>query len=163
MTKKDKLILLGVISSAHGIKGEVIIKSFTEVESDIARLSLMDENNDPITIKVIRKHPKSGLVCKISGCNDRNQAEAILKKKIYCLREDLPEIDNEDEFYFEDLHGLEVIDAEDKIIGKVTNVANYGAGDIIEITFTEGDKSEFFPFTKELFPEVTKKYVRFCH
>ena len=69
----------------------------------------------------------------------------------------MPEIE-EEEFYFADLIGLPVVNMKQEVIGKVGGVHNFGAGDIIEISAPE-KKSELYPFTKELFPEITAEHV----
>lgn len=160
MTTDNKLILLGVISAAHGIKGDVLIKPYTEKPENLAKLPVTDANGNILAIKIIRNNKKNDLICRVAGCTDRNQAEALKGTKLYCGREDLPE-PTEEEFYIEDLRGLDVLDEHKKTIGKISDVVNYGAGDIIEIKFEDGS-AEMFPFTKELFPIVEKDHVVFA-
>jgi 16S rRNA processing protein RimM len=160
MTTDNKLILLGVISAAHGIRGDVLIKPYTEKPENLATLPVTDSNGNALVIKIIRNNKKNELICRIQNCTDRNHAEALKGTKLYCQREDLPEIE-EEEFYIEDLRGLNVLDESEKIIGTISDVVNYGAGDIIEIKFEDGS-SEMFPFTKELFPHIKKDYVVFA-
>ena len=156
MSKDEKLILVGVISTAHGIKGDLLIKSYTEIASNLAKLPLIDENKDPVKLKLIRTN-KNGIICRLSDCNDRNKAETLKGIKLYCLRKDFP-TQIEEEFYIEDLRGLKIMDESDEFVGTVIEVANYGAGDIIEVKFND-DNCEMFPFTKELFPKITKDYM----
>ncbi|MDC0864394.1 ribosome maturation factor RimM [Rickettsiaceae bacterium] len=158
MTKEDKLILLGVISSAHGIKGNIVIKSFTDPKDNILKLPIIDDNRHRLKIKFLNSNAKDELICRLENCNDRNQAELLKGKMLYCLRQDLP-VTEKEEFYFEDLINLPVLDTSNKEIGKVINVANYGAGDIIEIEFDDHRKQKMFPLTKKLFPHITEKYV----
>lgn len=161
MTIDDKkLILIGVISSAHGIKGDILIKPYTEKPENLANLPIVDKNGESLSIKIIRINQKNELICKIQNCNDRNYAETLKGTKLYCSRDDLP-TPPEEEFYVEDLRGLEVLDESGKAIGTILEVANYGAGDIIEIKFND-DTSEMFPFSKELFPTITKTHVVFA-
>lgn len=162
MTKKEnKLILLGVISSAYSIKGEVIIKSFTNPINNIVKLPVIDKNYNKYKLKLIRTRSNGHLICDVEGYISRSEAEKICKTELYCFREDLSEIKNEDEFYIEDLIGLQVISHEKLGIGKIVNVVNYGAGDILEIKFTCKEATELFPFIKSIFPEITKDYILF--
>ena len=108
MTKDHKLILVGVISSAHGIKGDIIVESYTDPIDNIANLKLFDDKNVIFPIKKIRATPKGSIICRHSNCHDRNQAEALIGTKLYCTRESLPKTDKE-EFYFEDLKNLQVL------------------------------------------------------
>lgn len=160
ISNKEDLILVGVVSSAHGIKGNVMIKSFTSPISNIKNLDLLDQNLKIINLKVLRENAKGYLICKIEGSCDRNHAESLKDTKLFCLKEKLPSL-SEDEFYFEDLKNLIVKNTEGKNIGIISGVFNYGAGDIIAIKFDSTQKEEMIPFTKELFPEITKNYVVF--
>lgn len=158
MPEEDKLILVGVISAAHGIKGDVIVKSYTKPIDNIFQLEIVNNNHTPIYLKMNKINSKGGIICKLAGCNDRNQAEALKGLKLFSNRKILPNTTTE-EFYFEDLKNLKVIDKSGKQLGTVLGVFNFGAGDIIEIQFTKNKKEEMFPFTKEFFPEVTKEYI----
>lgn len=157
MTKDLKLILVGVISSAHGIKGDIIVKSYTNPIENILDLKLFDDKNVNLPIKKVRITPK-GLICRYNHCQDRNQAETLIGTKLYCLRDDLPKT-SEEEFYFEDLKNLSVLTPSGKKIGAISEVFNFGAGDLIEVEFSNGSGAEIYPFTKEFFPEVTKNHV----
>lgn len=158
MTKDPKLILVGVISSAHGIKGNIIVKSYTDPIDNILKLKLLDDKNVNFPIKKIRTTPKGSIICKHDNCLDRNQAESLIGTKLYCMRNDLPRTDI-DEFYFEDLKNLQVMNLSGKKIGIILEIFNFGAGDLVEIKFSNGSGTEFYPFTKEFFPEITKDYV----
>lgn len=157
MTKDSKLILVGVISSAHGIKGNIIIKSYTDPVENILDLKLFNDKNVNFPIKKIRSTPK-GIICRYTQCQDRNQAETLIGTKLYCLRDDLPKT-NEEEFYFEDLKNLLVLAPSGKKIGVISEVFNFGAGDLIEVEFSNGSGTEIYPFTKEFFPEITKEHI----
>ena len=158
MTKDHELILLGVISSAYGIKGDIIVKSYTDPVDNIANLKLFDNKNIIFPIKKIRVTPKGSIICRHSNCHNRNQAESIIGVKLYCMREDLPKTDKE-EFYFEDLKNLQVLNLKRKKVGIISGIFNFGAGDLIEIKFSNESVTEIYPFTKEFFLEVTKDYV----
>lgn len=158
-TQDDKLILVGVISAAHGIKGQVIIRSFTAPQSNIEKLPIINEQGESLKIKIVKVKPSGMLICNIGNCSSRTEAERLVRSSIFCLRSNLPKISTEDEFYIEDLKGLKVLDNMGAHIGNITNIANYGAGDIIEIEFINDKKIEMFPFTKELFPTIAKDHV----
>ncbi|GAB4166103.1 MAG: ribosome maturation factor RimM [Rickettsiaceae bacterium] len=160
MEQESKLILVGVISAAHGIKGEVLIKSYTTPKENILSLSIINSQQEPVKLKKIRTKGNESFVCKIDLCTDRNKAESLKGTQLFCLRSSLPEL-LEEEYYFNDLKGLEVLDEHNNKVGVVTNVANFGAGDILEIKFNN-DKEEMLPFTKEVFPKITKDYIVLC-
>ncbi len=157
MKEDDRLILVGVISAAHGIKGDVLVKSFTDPKENILAVNILDATHAPIKLKKIRANTNGTLVCKFAGSNDRNAAEALSGTKLFCLRDNLPKI-QEDEYYISDLKDMVVVNENGEDIGVIIDVANFGAGDIIEIRF-KNNTEEMFPFTKELFPEIGKDYV----
>lgn len=165
MTKK---ILIGKIISVFGIRGEVKIISYLSDPLKIEKYSLCDAAGNLLKIKISNKNKaavgvnSSGdeiLIVKIDGISDRTAAEKLRGTEIFADRADFDQTKN-DEFYYVDLIGLDVIDLESKKIGKVLNVLDHGAGGIIEIEFDEADpknnreKIENFPFKNQIFPEV---------
>jgi len=87
---------------------------------------------------------------------DRNAIEKFVNQKVYLERNKL-EPTQENEFYFHELEGLDVLNSTEEIVGKVSSVVNFGAGDLLEINFIKSQKNEFFRFTKENFPSVNIK------
>lgn len=154
---EDNLILVGVISSAYHLKGLVKITSFTSDPKDICKHLCFDKKGKEYKLKFI-KSDKKKIVARIEGITDRTMAEEILKTKLYIPRSSLPELEST-EYYISDMIGMNVLDEQNNEIGKVKAFHNFGAGDIIEIAFAD-KKSEMHPFTKELFPEITKEFVR---
>ncbi len=157
MKEEDGLILVGVISAAHGIKGDVLVKSFTDPKENILSINILDKTHVPIKLKKVRVNSNGTLVCRFIGSNDRNAAEALSGTKLFCLRDHLP-VTQQDEYYISDLKKLSVVNENGEKIGIIIDVANFGAGDIIEIRFNN-DLEEMFPFTKEFFPEIGKDYI----
>lgn len=151
------LILTGIVIGAHGLQGHVIVKSFTEPTVNFTKLALINELQENIKIKFIRQNPNGNLICKFSDTNDRTQAEYLKGYKFFCMSSALPPAD-EDEFYIEQLKDLEVLDQNHQFLGKIINMFNFGAGDMLEVDFSEGE-SELFPFTKEFFPVITKEHI----
>lgn len=153
MSDKDRLICLGVVSGAHGIRGHVTIRSFTAIPRDIANLQILDPDGNAIKLKYFRD-AKKDVVCLINNVRDRNEAEKLKGLKLYAKRSSLPETELY-EYYIEDLVNMKVIDTNGNTIGKILEVHNFGAGDIIEVKFTDKDrKSEMYPFTSDIFPEI---------
>ncbi|CEO17841.1 Ribosome maturation factor RimM [Rickettsia monacensis] len=157
MNSLENLILVGVIKLCHGIKGHVILKSFTDPATKILERNLVNESGENIHIKLISQNAKGELICTFNDIATRNEAENLKGYKIFCLRASLPELE-EDEFYIADLNHLPILDQNHKEIGKIKNILNFGAGDIIEIEFSD-QTTELLPFNKEFFPVITKDYV----
>lgn len=179
MSLNGNLILIGVISAAYGIKGEFIVKSFSRDPASIDKLKLLDKNGSPIKINFVRVNNKGGVICSSPDIATRNAAESLTRTQLYCKREELPILE-EDEFYHNDLIGMEVRSLESESIdidkdetkaksaenqeaqrvGVIKAVFDFGAGDVIEISFDDG-KDLMFPFNKNHFPEIHKNYVLF--
>ncbi|WP_341793811.1 ribosome maturation factor RimM [Rickettsia endosymbiont of Ceutorhynchus obstrictus] len=157
MTLSQNLILVGVITSSHGVQGNVIIKSFTYPAANIAEMKLVNKSGEDINIKLINQNSQGNLICKFNKISNREEAASLKGYKLFCLREVLPELE-EDEFYITDLNNLPVFDQSMKPLGKIKNIFNFGAGDLIEIEFLD-KKIELLPFTKIFFPIITKDYV----
>ncbi len=155
---KEDLIFVGVVSSVHGVQGNVYVKSFTTPNTNIIKMNLVDELGKKIILKLISQNSKGDIICRFNEINSRTLAEGLKGCKLFCHRRDFPSL-SEDEFYIEDLRGLLVLDSNLVAIGKITNVFNFKAGDIIEIEFISNKKVELFPFNKQFFPVVTKEHA----
>ncbi|MDH4983445.1 ribosome maturation factor RimM [Hyphomicrobium sp. D-2] len=155
MTEQAPRVLLGRIVAAHGIRGEVVVETFTANPEDIAAYGPLQSADGARTfeLKVVRRSPKGGVVARVAGVADRNGAEALRKTELYALRSDLPEAEA-GEYYHTDLIGLRVEDASGAALGKVVSVQNYGAGDLLEIRLDGVAITELVPFTDTFVPTV---------
>lgn len=147
-------ILLGHIASAHGIRGEVLVRSYAATpENIVAYGPLSDETGARrFELSVVGVTSK-GIVARIAGVCDRNSAEALAGQRLYVARERLPTA-GEQEFYYSDLVGLRVSSENGAVLGEVIAVHNFGAGDIVEIRRRDGRTTEMIPFTRMFVPEV---------
>ena len=156
MTNKseDRLILLGQITGAHGIRGDVILRTFTADPADIAAYGPLTDASGarPLALSVVRVSDK-GVVARVKGVADRNAAEALKGRELFVARSKLPKAD-EAEYYHADLIGLKAVTPEGVEIGRVIAVQNFGAGDLLEIKMSGGKDAEFIPFTDACVPDV---------
>ena len=147
--------MVGRIGAAHGIKGEVRVKSFTDAPLDLAAYSPL-EAADGRRFTVLSVRPAGAspdmLVVRFEGVGDRNAAEALNGLDLTVPRERLPEPE-EDEFYHADLIGLAAVTPDGSPLGTVVAVPNYGAGDLLEIAVAKGP-SLLVPFTRAAVPEI---------
>ncbi len=145
-------MLLGAITGARGLKGEVILKSFTQSPEAIANYGPLQSEDGAVKVVINRLSPvKGGFAAKLKGVNDRNGAEALKGIGLYVDRDQLGAVE-EDEFFHADLIGLDVVRGDDGVIGKVTAVQNFGASDLLEIALTAAKGTVLLPFTKEAVP-----------
>jgi 16S rRNA processing protein RimM len=152
----EKRILLGEITGAHGIRGDVLVRAYTGDPETIANYgALTDEKGAaPLTLKVLRLTPKGAVVARVKGVTNRNAAEALKGRKLFIARAAMPEPENEDDFYYSDLIGLTAVDVDGNAMGELVAVHNYGAGDLLEIRLVATKKTELIPFTKTVVPKI---------
>jgi 16S rRNA processing protein RimM len=147
-------VLLGRIAGAHGIRGEVLIRSFTSAPEDIGAYGALstEDGSRAFEIASARATPK-GVVARLQGIVDRNAAEALKGTDLYVARDRLPPPSN-DEFYYADLIGMTAVGPDGATLGEIVAVQNFGAGDLLEIRPAGGGRTELLPFTDDVVPEV---------
>lgn len=148
-TPSDKRICLGVIATAHGVKGLVKILPYGE---DPYLIELVEEFD--ITLK--NPHGKYFLA-EIAGIDSREAVDAIKGTELFIDRDQLPEPD-EGEYYIEDLVGMKAVNQAGKDAGVIIAVHNFGAGDLLEIKPPTGE-AYLVPFTDDHVPEMGDDYV----
>lgn len=147
-------VCLGQIGAAHGLGGEVRLRSFTSDPQAIAGYGPLETEDGRIFEIEAMRPAKDHFVARLSGICDRNAAEQLTNVKLYVPRERLPEPDQADEFYHADLIGLAVLDPTGRSLGTVIAVHNFGAGDLIEVQPQSGRKTELIPFDEAHVPVV---------
>jgi 16S rRNA processing protein RimM len=154
MTNKPRRVLLGEIGAAHGIRGDVSVKTYTAKPEDIAAYGPLTDEHGRRTfeLNVVRVTPK-GLIVRVKGIDDRTTVETLRNIKLYVERERLPAV-ADGEFYHEDLIGLRAVAPGGTALGIIVAVQNYGAGDMLEIRREGGTATELIPFTNACVPEV---------
>jgi 16S rRNA processing protein RimM len=160
MSKKSKLIELGVSNRPHGIKGGFLFKLKNQDSSilkdgfeifiypDNEKSSISSDGEKVIIEKI---HFGNKTICYLKGVRDRNLVEEMLPFKIFVNRSDFPEPEK-DEWYLEDLKGLDVFDIDGYKIGKVKNFFDNGAQTVLQIKL-ENEVVEL-PFVEVFFPYV---------
>jgi 16S rRNA processing protein RimM len=147
-------ILLGRIAGAHGLKGEVLIHSFASVPESIAAYGPLSDADGGQTFTITRAKPTAkGVLARLAGVADRTAAEALAGVELYIARARLPP-PAEDEFYHADLIGMLAVDPAGGVLGRISAVHNFGAGDLIEIHFAGSGRSELVPFTATTVPSL---------
>jgi 16S rRNA processing protein RimM len=146
-------ICLGVIAGAHGLDGAVLIRSFTADPAAIGSYGKLGDAEGKRTFKVkVRTVTAKGVIAKLEGLNDRTGAEGMKGVELYVSRDALPAPD-EDEVYVADLIGLRAEGKDGNVLGTVSRMDNYGAGDVMEVTLATGG-ALLLPFTKAAVPVV---------
>lgn len=154
MAQPKNPIQMAVIGAAHGIRGEVRVKTFTGdplALGDYGPLHAGDGR--AFEVAVIRPAGDVAVV-RFKGVSDRNAAEALTGTALFIDRSALPETGDEDDFYHTDLIGLAVRDGTGATIGKVAAVQNFGGGDLLDLTLG-ARKGVLVPFSKAAVPEIS--------
>jgi len=149
----ERLILVGRVAGAFGVRGEIRINAFTDDPAALVRYrDLKRADGAPaLTLTGGRPH-KGALVARANEVATREDAEALRGLELYLPREALPAPD-EDEYYLADLIGLAAVSPAGETLGQIKSVQNFGAGDLLEIAPPEGP-TWWVPFTHEAAPEV---------
>ena len=164
MINKNEWLIVGMITSCHGINGQVKVKSLSDFEERFIKPGirwLQKENESPAKIKLTSgfKQPgKENFIISFQGINTRNHAEKLKKYKILVKTNKLPKLKKE-EFHLLELINLQVKTLENddlKIIGKVINLENE-RNNLLVIELFENQKKVLVPFVKEIVPLVDIK------
>ena len=166
----DDAVRIGECGRAHGLHGELRLKSFTDDPAMLARYEpLFDEGGKLRVIKAMRPAPGGAadiFLARIEGVDDRNAAEALNRCGLYTTRDALATLDppEEDEFLLADLIGLKAVTPLGEMRGTVVEVPDYGAGTLIGIApvadanapVRAGARGNtvLLPFTRAFFPEI---------
>ena len=149
-------ILLAAVIGPHGLKGDVRVKLFTSAADKLGEYGAVHTRDGKVLNIASARDVKAGeAVVSFKGIADRDAAEALKGAEIFVSRDALPALDPS-EFYHADLVGLPVYDRDDRLIGKVAALHNFGAGDVIEIERPDGDTT-LLAFTRENVPEIDVK------
>ena len=164
MINKKEWLTVGLITSCHGINGQVKVKSLSDFEERFLKPGirwLQQENEPPSKIELISGFKQPGkeiFIVKFQGINTRNRAEQLKKFKILVKAETLPKLKKE-EFHLLELINLEVKTFEDdklKKIGKVINLENE-KNNLLVIELFQNQKKVLVPFVKEIVPLIDIK------
>jgi len=149
-------ICIGAFAGAHGVKGETKVKTFTASEEGVAKYGLVESEDRKrrFTLTFIRVLKPGLALVSAPEIKSREDAAALAGTRLYVERSALPPA-GEDEFYIDDLIGLDAAENSGAPLGRVTAVHNFGAGDVIELSGPPGGAGALLlPFTRAVVPVV---------
>ncbi|HSE75212.1 MAG TPA: ribosome maturation factor RimM [Dongiaceae bacterium] len=156
----QRLVLMGAILGAHGIKGEVKVKSFAAKPAAIAEYGPLTDSRHKRTFDLdivgTADAAKGIVIARIAGIADRNAAEALKGVELFVERDRLPPPTDPEEYYLADLIGLAAFDPKGAKLGEIVSVDNYGAGDLL-LVVPESGEGFAVPFAKAFVPVVDIK------
>lgn len=154
----DDYLRVGVISSTHGLKGEVKVFPTTDDLERFRSLKhcVLDTGKEYLELEVEGvKFFKKFAILKFQGIDQIEQAEKYKGKDLLVTREHAVEL-KEGEFFIADLLGFEVAEEDGVLVGKLTNILQTGANDVFEVTTPEG-KELLLPYIEDCVKKIDEE------
>jgi len=148
-------IALAAVAGAHGVKGELRLKLFSDSIESLSRHKKLHVGGVERRLLSLREGKTP--VARFEGIDDRAAAEAVRGSLVEVDRSALPPLEP-GEYYHADLIGLPAVDESGIAIGTVVAVENYGAGDLLEIEAADGKRS-LIPFRAGIADLVADRIV----
>ena len=164
MKGEREWLVVGIITSSHGIKGELKVKSlsdFSERFTKSGKRWLQIDQEEPILHNLISGYKKPGkdlFIIVLDEIKDRDSAERFKNYKLLVESNNIPKL-KEEEFHLTQLLNLTVKikqDGQIKIIGEVIDLLNE-QNNLLKIKIYENNKNVLIPFVKEIIPIVDLK------
>ena len=149
-------IALAAVAGAHGVKGEVRLKLFTDSADGLAHYDRIYLDGKEARLLSVRDGGKAA-IARFEGVADRSGAEALRGQLVEVDRDAMPPLED-GEYYHADLVGLTCFSREGETIGSVVGVENFGAGDLLEVEKVDG-KRALIPFKAGIADEVDARIV----
>ena len=155
MRAPDRLILMGVFGAPRGVRGEIRVKSLTGNPGAIGAYGPLTDKDRArkFVFESVRPLKNDMVVARLAGVSTREGAKALNGVEIFARRDQLPS-PSENEFYLDDLVGLEAFGTDGAQLGRVVALMNFGAGDILEIAPADGGETLLLPFTRRVAPAI---------
>ncbi len=153
MPALGEMVSVGIITGAHGVRGEVKLRSFTADPAAIASYSPL-ETAAGRKIEIAKLRPRTdGFIATLRSVTDRTAAEALKGTELFIPRARLPE-PGENQVYLRDLIGLAVWLKDGAKLGDVVATPNYGAGDLLDIKVEGRKDTVLIPITMDFVVET---------
>ncbi len=164
MLNNEDWLVVGVITSVHGLDGKLKIKSLSDFEERFTKPGqrwLQKNQEGPLLLELISGYKQPGkeiFIIKFKNINTRTQAESLKNYKFLVKTDDIPKL-KKGEFHISQLINLKVKIFENneyKVIGEVSDFDNE-KNSLLKVKLTETNKEVLIPFVSEIIPEVDIK------
>ena len=168
MIENKDWLVIGIITSSHGVAGKLNIKSLSDFKERFTKPGkrwIQKNEEEPIPYNLIsgfQKPGKDSFIIALEGIKDRNEADNLKRYKLLVKNNDIPKL-KDNEFHLNQLIDLEVklnIENELKVIGKVVDLLTEN-NNLIVIRLNNNNKNTLIPFVKEIVTTIdkNKKYL----
>ena len=157
MTKED-CYLLGKITKTHGLKGELAIWLDVDYPEDYEELDsvLLEIKGElvPHFVEEIQIRPNKSII-KFEGIDTIEEAQKLVNCDIYLPEDNLPELEDDDQFYYHEIIGYDVVDEEKGKLGKVLAVYTSDRQDLIAMQYV--GKEILIPIDDDIVKTVNRE------
>ena len=168
MIEKEDWLVIGIITSSHGIEGKLNIKSLSDFKERFTQPGqrwIQKHDEEPIPYKLIsgcKKPGKESFIISLEGIRNRNEADNLKQHKLLVKSNDIPKL-KDNEFHLNQLLDLDVklnIDNKIQVIGRVVDLITE-KNNLIVIRLNKNNKDVLIPFVKEIVTTINKtnKYL----
>ena len=164
MIENEDWLVIGVITSSHGVAGKLNIKSLSDFKERFTKPGMrwiQKHNEEPIPCKLIsgfQKPGKESFIISLEGIKNKNEADNLKKYKLLVKSNDMPKL-KDNEFHLNQLLDLDVklfVEGEIKIIGKVVDLITEN-NNLLVIRLLQNNKDVLIPFVKEIVTTIDRR------
>ena len=164
MIENKDWLVIGIITSSHGVEGKLNIKSLSDFKERFTQPGkrwIQKNNEEPIPYNLISgfKRPgKESFIISLEGIRNRNEANNLKQFKLLVKSSDMPKLED-NEFHLNQLLNLDVklfVKSEIKVIGKVIDLITEN-NNLIVIRLNQNNKDVLIPFVKEIVTTIDRK------
>tara|TARA_B100001287_G_C22511338_1_gene448410 strand:- start:214 stop:753 length:540 start_codon:yes stop_codon:yes gene_type:complete len=164
MIQTEEWLVIGIITSSHGVGGKLNIKSLSDFKERFTlpgKRWIQKHDEEPIPYNLIsgfQKPGKDSFIISLEGIKDRNEANNLKQYKLLVKSDDIPKL-KDNEFHLNQLLNLDVKlykESEIKVVGKVVDLITEN-NNLIVIKLNHNNKNVLIPFVKEIVKTIDKK------
>lgn len=138
----NDLLEVGVVSGTHGLRGDLKVSPLPTgglALPGARKVFLKDSKGLLVQHEAVRSSQhKQNILLRLAGLENLSAAEMLIGSSVWMAKEDLPEL-GEEQFYWSDLEGLEVVDERQGFLGRVVGMFATPAHDILEVDGSMGE------------------------
>ena len=164
MIENEDWLVIGIVTSSHGLEGKLNIKSLSEFKERFTKPGkrwIQKNDEVPIAYNLIsgfQKPGKESFIIALEGIKNRNEADNLRQHKLLVKSNDIPKL-KDNEFHLNQLLDMDVklyAENEIKVVGKVVDLITEN-NNLIIIKLNQNNRNALIPFVKEIVTKIDKK------